>query len=349
MKRPSIRVALTACLLGMFAMTGGLAYMSTSSLTKIDSHNDELVDDLFPSALLMKEINVNMGDIRIGLRNHVLAITDEEQAAAEGQIKDAKQAFDVNMALYEKDLKEGEEKQKFEALAQAYTGYVKAADKMLAFSVKGQDEEAKQVINGEMKTFSDRADEQLDALVAFNTDGAKEAGAENQLTLEYTIDSVYIIVSLALLVGIGVIAFALTQISRPINRITDVMRRLAGGDLGADVPYAGRSDEIGAMAGAVDVFKQSAIANRKLEAEAEQGRKQAELDRIATQEKAEAEATERLRVATSGLASGLQRLATGDLSFQLNEAFAPDFEGLRHNFNQSIQQLGVVPQQVVLG
>jgi hypothetical protein len=105
MKRPSIRVALTACLLGMFAMTGGLAYMSTSSLTKIDSHNDELVDDLFPSALLMKEINVNMGDIRIGLRNHVLAITDEEQAAAEGQIKDAKQAFDVNMALYEKDLK----------------------------------------------------------------------------------------------------------------------------------------------------------------------------------------------------------------------------------------------------
>ena len=31
-----------------------------------------------------------------------------------------------------------------------------------------------------------------------------------------------------------------------------------------------------------------------------------------------------------------QRLAGGDLAFQLNEAFAPDFEALRHDFNRSV-------------
>ena len=31
-----------------------------------------------------------------------------------------------------------------------------------------------------------------------------------------------------------------------------------------------------------------------------------------------------------------KRLASGDLGFQLNEAFAPDFEMLRHDFNQSV-------------
>ncbi|MBP2448184.1 methyl-accepting chemotaxis protein [Rhizobium leguminosarum] len=53
-----------------------------------------------------------------------------------------------------------------------------------------------------------------------------------------------------------------------------------------------------------------------------------------------ADASERLRIATSGLAAGLKRLAAGDLAFQLNEAFAPDFEALRHDFNQSVTQLG---------
>ena len=35
----------------------------------------------------------------------------------------------------------------------------------------------------------------------------------------------------------------------------------------------------------------------------------------------------------------LDRLATGDLSFQLVEPFAPDFEALRHDLNSAVQQL----------
>jgi methyl-accepting chemotaxis protein len=35
----------------------------------------------------------------------------------------------------------------------------------------------------------------------------------------------------------------------------------------------------------------------------------------------------------------LKRLASGDLAFQIDEPFAPDFEGLRHDFNMSIRQL----------
>jgi methyl-accepting chemotaxis protein len=44
-------------------------------------------------------------------------------------------------------------------------------------------------------------------------------------------------------------------ITRPIRAITSVMRRLAGGDLAAEVPAQGRRDELGTMAASVAVFK----------------------------------------------------------------------------------------------
>ncbi|MGO8470013.1 methyl-accepting chemotaxis protein, partial [Rhizobium leguminosarum] len=77
--------------------------------------------------------------------------------------------------------------------------------------------------------------------------------------------------------------------------------------------------------------RQAAITNKRMALDAEENRNRAEADRLAAQEQAEADASERLRIATSGLAAGLKRLAAGDLAFQLNETFAPDFEALRHD------------------
>ena len=67
----------------------------------------------------------------------------------------------------------------------------------------------------------------------------------------------------------GGIAFyiATNELSRPIQNVTETMKRLAGGDLDTEVPYADRKDEIGEMAAAVAVFRQNAIAVRDLNAQ----------------------------------------------------------------------------------
>ena len=137
-------------------------------------------------------------------------------------------------------------------------------------------------------------------------------------------------------------------ISRPLGRISDILSRLANGDLNVPTLDLGK-DEIGRMAETVKVFREAAIANKRLESEAEESRRQAEADRLSAQQRAEEEAAERLRIATSGLAAGLQRLAAGDLSFQLTERFAPDFESLRADFNRSVGQLNSTLSSVIGG
>ncbi|AWI59929.1 methyl-accepting chemotaxis protein [Sinorhizobium fredii] len=127
---------------------------------------------------------------------------------------------------------------------------------------------------------------------------------------------------------------------RPLSAITSVMRRLAEGDTSITVAGDSRRDEIGAMASALEVFRQAAVTNRELEAEAvatreRQAKQQEELNRIKETEAGQ------LAFATQNIAAGLKRLSAGDLAFQLNDAFAPDFEPLRQDFNQSVRQLGV--------
>jgi methyl-accepting chemotaxis protein len=132
------------------------------------------------------------------------------------------------------------------------------------------------------------------------------------------------------------------SITRPIVAMTGAMRGLAAGETETGIPSLGCRNEFGAMAAALDTFRQAAIANRRLEEEAAQARSNAEAERKRIQDTAEAEARALLQQATRELAAGLNRLAEGDLSFTLSEPFAPDFESLRSDLNQTVGRLADV-------
>jgi methyl-accepting chemotaxis protein len=74
-----------------------------------------------------------------------------------------------------------------------------------------------------------------------------------------------------LLVTIAMVAVSLTmtgaRVIRPLQAIRDAMLKLAQGDVATAIPGLGRTDEIGQMADAVQVFKDTRIAADKLAAE----------------------------------------------------------------------------------
>ncbi|WP_244471704.1 methyl-accepting chemotaxis protein [Methylobacterium sp. ARG-1] len=84
---------------------------------------------------------------------------------------------------------------------------------------------------------------------------------------------------LALVLG-GAMAFVISRsIIRPVAGMTDAMRRLAEGDTAVVVPSQDATDEIGAMAKAVEVFRTNAIARAELEA-AQAAEQEARLQRV---------------------------------------------------------------------
>jgi methyl-accepting chemotaxis protein len=86
------------------------------------------------------------------------------------------------------------------------------------------------------------------------------------------------------------------------------------------------------------VFKDNGLRARDVEQEANAQRHQSDEQRRAAAERDRVRA-EAMAQATQGLADGLKHLATGDLTFQLSQPFAEDFESLRADFNRAIEQL----------
>ncbi|MSP00467.1 MAG: HAMP domain-containing protein [Acetobacteraceae bacterium] len=76
------------------------------------------------------------------------------------------------------------------------------------------------------------------------------------------------------------LSLALTRgIATPITAMREVMARLARGDTSVAVPGAGRKDEVGAMAEAVRVFKDSMIEAERLRADQETQKQKTETER----------------------------------------------------------------------
>ncbi|MDP6427360.1 MAG: methyl-accepting chemotaxis protein [Rhodospirillales bacterium] len=122
-----------------------------------------------------------------------------------------------------------------------------------------------------------KATQAIDSLLAVQSASTADTGNKVSANLSganMSLGIAVFIVLLALVVAAGSVFMVAGRIVKPINRMTDVMGSLAEGDLEIEVPYAARADEIGSMAAAVQVFKDSGIERVRLEADAEEQRQQ---------------------------------------------------------------------------
>ncbi|SHH12439.1 methyl-accepting chemotaxis protein [Bradyrhizobium erythrophlei] len=125
----------------------------------------------------------------------------------------------------------------------------------------------------------------IDEIVKQTNDDNSAAEAEATSRVKWFTAILWSISALVFLViGAGIVGFA-KGVIQPIVGMTDVMQRLAGGELESEIPSRGRGDEVGAMAGAVQIFKENALRVRAMEAAEAVSAKQAEQDRKATMQR----------------------------------------------------------------
>jgi methyl-accepting chemotaxis protein len=93
------------------------------------------------------------------------------------------------------------------------------------------------------------------------------------------------IVLVAMSVSAAIVFVMARSITHPIGALSQVMKALADGNSAIDVHGRNRRDEIGGMAGAVQVFKDNMIEAERLRAERAEAEKRAEADKRAAMRK----------------------------------------------------------------
>lgn len=145
-----------------------------------------------------------------------------------------------------------------------FKGLSKAVGAQLTGSDGSKIPDEAKVAHAKLLDIADEVGSLLDECVTAAKGKAEDAGqqmaAASSLSLQISLGMGFLVV--ATLVGSAI--FGSRAIARPIGQLTTSMKQLADGDLETAVPYANRIDEIGDMAGAVEVFKENGIRMRQL-------------------------------------------------------------------------------------
>ncbi|MDH7809477.1 MULTISPECIES: methyl-accepting chemotaxis protein [unclassified Rhizobium] len=215
---------------------------------------------------------------------------------------------------------------------------LKMTDDVIALSAKDQDDEARAIlakIDPAVAELQETMRQRVDAMLKHMNVESQRMTKDMQSTI-----LTYIVSLVALFAALIIAALYVSSrgITGPINALRARMLSLAEGETEEPITGMGRKDEVGQMADAVAVFRDNAVANRRLEQEAAANRSLSEEERHRKVE-ADRVRAEEMMEASTGLGEGLKHLANGDLTFQLNKPFAPDFETLRADFNTAVAQL----------
>ena len=127
-------------------------------------------------------------------------------------------------------------------------------------------------------------------------------------------------------------------IKKPLTGLMADVGRLSGGDYSTPVAGRNRSDEIGALSGALEGLRHTLASSRELEAEAGKQRQAAEHERQRSESQRN-ESTTQQRHIVSLVGKGLSQLSTGNLSYRITEDFPADYATLKHDFNAALQSL----------
>jgi methyl-accepting chemotaxis protein len=153
------------------------------------------------------------------------------------------------------------------------------------------------------------------------------------------IQLVTIVLTIGLTAVLVVVAlFFAGRMLRPLDDLRVAAERLSRGDVDSAVPFTQRSDDLGRLARALGLLRETSQEQLRMQAEAEEQRRAAALEAAELQERRVA-AAESLRLVVDSLAAGLQRLSAGDFSVRIERGFASDYEKLRTDFNAALANL----------
>jgi methyl-accepting chemotaxis protein len=201
-----------------------------------------------------------------------IAVADIGAAFGKEFVDRAKQRFGVDLAVHWFDGKE------FKKLSSTFGDAVVATPEELKSVFNGAALRRDATLNGHpaalyLGQIKNYAGEPIAVIeLVKDTTEYEAAAASSQRNL--------ILGTIAILAGAVVLAFLLGRgLSRPLSAITGVMNRLSSGDTDVTIPGRNRSDELGTMATAIDVFRNGMIEARTLRAAQEATKAQAEREK----------------------------------------------------------------------
>ena len=295
-------LSLKTTLAGLFGLLAviacGQGVLSVAKLSGIRHEANEVATNWLPSMTALANLRGEVDQVRVRQFRYTTASEDPRRRAENRQqYLDALARVATARSRYEPLIASEEERAVFRQFVERWDLYLSRNREIEPLVEAGRAREALGLLiePENIQTFVTLR-EIIMQDVALNERGARRSADISVAEADAATLASYVAMALALAVAVAASAAAMLRVARPITEMTGVMGRLAAGDATVETPYRARRDEIGAMAAAVQVFKDNLIRARALEEETALARAGAEAQR---------------KAATRAMADGFERAVSG--------------------------------------
>ena len=261
----SIRMKTTliaGCLLfGMIV----LGLTGIRNMQEINANASDLQNHWLPSVRTLGDLRSGLLTYRGLVRQHMLSETAEDKQAAEKNLVAIRERNAELRTQYEKMISSPAERalyQEWLPLMQSYESGIEEVIALSRASVGKVPHEANDLNARKTNPIAMKMDEVFLKSIEVNNKGAAEAGRQADASFTTGILIEAIVFGVCAVFGIGMAVFLVRDVSRGIASIIKPMQALSRGDLSAEVPHHGDKTEMGAMAAALQVFKEALVAKK---------------------------------------------------------------------------------------
>ena len=286
LNRFSIRFKFLSAFSIMLLLLLGLSATALNRLSAINDRAADIRDNWLPKTGDQGRLLVAMQKVRILEARYAIALTDGDRRQIGSMIVEGRSGVNRIRTSYESLTAQGTtEARLMRTLDQKWAAHTSAVDHDI-----GAGGDSENLFGEEEQRSFDHAFEASKAAFDMSLLEGRKA-AEASASVYAMTKRVILAVSAAAIVACALLALAIIRnVSTPIRRITDVMKHIADHDLQVEMVGLGRRDEIGGIAGAIQVFRDNMI----------------ERDRLASEQDAEQSGKAQRAVRLDGLVGGFE-------------------------------------------
>ncbi|MBY6263907.1 HAMP domain-containing protein [Azospirillum sp. 412522] len=266
--RLTIRAKIIVAVLGTVVMAGAFGVFTLSRLEILNNAAETMRSRSLPSTQLAGQLTSAAQSHRIAEAAYALATNEMQVNQAEKGWTEAVAEVTARRQAAGSRFTAGEGAARLAAFDEAWTAYTAAAERVRAQARDGNAQSAVSVFKRPSAVAFTRVQEALDALVEGTMADAGTVADQGAAVYNSAHGMVLGGVTLCTLLALGFGAVLVRGISRPILDVASALERLAARDFTASFEE-GRGDEIGRMATAARVFRDTMLDTERLQQEQE--------------------------------------------------------------------------------
>ena len=273
---------LGAGLVLLMLLSAGVSLLALDRMSTMEAASATVRDNYLPSTLWAGKIGIAVADVRRWQTRSLLADPGDtaQLRTIADKMHDAVASVDEARGKYQSLADAGEERQRYLAVFDPTWAEYRALALKSVEPMSPVERATARTTFGSDKAFADY--EILRNFVDWDMHYDQEAGRAASAVSLHTYRTTRLVIAAGILfslaLSMGIALLLIRNIARPIAAMTRAMRRLSDRDMTADIPCTDRGDEIGAMADAVQVFKDNMIEGERL-ASAQEAERQAKEQR----------------------------------------------------------------------